>query len=255
MPNNNILTIENLSKSFDGIQAVNNCTFNVSNGSITGLIGPNGAGKTTVFNLITGFLSPDNGTVSFQENRIDKNPTHNIFKKGLVRTFQIPRELKKMTVLENLLVVPKDQIGEHIWSTIFSFRKIQKQEEININKARGILEFIRLNHLSNEYAGNLSTGQKKLLELARTLMSDPSLVLLDEPVAGVNPTLVNDLMDNIRRSNEELGITFLIIEHNMNFIMNLCDPIIVLSNGAKIAEGTAEEIKSDQSVVNAYLGG
>ncbi|MFL2627494.1 MAG: ABC transporter ATP-binding protein [Dehalococcoidia bacterium] len=255
MPNNNILTIENLSKSFDGIQAVNNCTFNVSNGSITGLIGPNGAGKTTVFNLITGFLPPDNGTVSFQENRIDKNPTHNIFKKGLVRTFQIPRELKKMTVLENLLVVPKDQIGEHIWSTIFSFRKIQKQEEININKARGILEFIRLNHLSNEYAGNLSTGQKKLLELARTLMSDPSLVLLDEPVAGVNPTLVNDLMDNIRRSNEELGITFLIIEHNMNFIMNLCDPIIVLSNGAKIAEGTAEEIKSDQSVVNAYLGG
>ncbi|MAR14466.1 MAG: ABC transporter ATP-binding protein [Chloroflexi bacterium] len=255
MPNNNILTIENLSKSFDGIQAVNNCTFNVSNGSITGLIGPNGAGKTTVFNLITGFLPPDNGTVSFQENRIDKNPTHNIFKKGLVRTFQIPRELKKMTVLENLLVVPKDQIGEHIWSTIFSFRKIQKQEEININKARDILEFIRLNHLSNEYAGNLSTGQKKLLELARTLMSDPSLVLLDEPVAGVNPTLVNDLMDNIRRSNEELGITFLIIEHNMNFIMNLCDPIIVLSNGAKIAEGTAEEIKSDQSVVNAYLGG
>lgn len=255
MPNNNILTIENLSKSFDGIQAVNNCTFNVSNGSITGLIGPNGAGKTTVFNLITGFLPPDNGTVSFQENRIDKNPTHNIFKKGLVRTFQIPRELKKMTVLENLLVVPKDQIGEHIWSTIFSFRKIQKQEEININKAKGILEFIRLNHLSNEYAGNLSTGQKKLLELARTLMSDPSLVLLDEPVAGVNPTLVNDLMDNIRRSNEELGITFLIIEHNMNFIMNLCDPIIVLSNGAKIAEGTAEEIKSDQSVVNAYLGG
>ena len=255
MPNNNILTIENLSKSFDGIQAVNNCTFNVSNGSITGLIGPNGAGKTTVFNLITGFLPPDNGTVSFQENRIDKNPTHNIFKKGLVRTFQIPRELKKMTVLENLLVVPKDQIGEHIWSTIFSFRKIQKQEDININKARGILEFIRLNHLSNEYAGNLSTGQKKLLELARTLMSDPSLVLLDEPVAGVNPTLVNDLMDNIRRSNEELGITFLIIEHNMNFIMNLCDPIIVLSNGAKIAEGTAEEIKSDQSVVNAYLGG
>ena len=255
MPNNNILTIENLSKSFDGIQAVNNCTFNVSNGSITGLIGPNGAGKTTVFNLITGFLPPDNGTVSFQENRIDKNPTHNIFKKGLVRTFQIPRELKKMTVLENLLVVPKDQIGEHIWSTIFSFRKIQKQEEININKARGILEFIRLNHLSNEYAGNLSTGQKKLLELARTLMSDPSLVLLDEPVAGVNPTLVNDLMDNIRRSNEELGITFLIIEHNMNFIMNLCNPIIVLSNGAKIAEGTADEIKSDQSVVNAYLGG
>ncbi len=255
MPNNNILTIENLSKSFDGIQAVNNCTFNVSNGSITGLIGPNGAGKTTVFNLITGFLPPDNGTVSFQENRIDKNPTHNIFKKGLVRTFQIPRELKKMTVLENLLVVPKDQIGEHIWSTIFSFRKIQKQEEINISKARDILDFIRLNHLSNEYAGNLSTGQKKLLELARTLMSDPSLVLLDEPVAGVNPTLVNDLMDNIRRSNEELGITFLIIEHNMNFIMNLCDPIIVLSNGAKIAEGTAEEIKSDQSVVNAYLGG
>ena len=123
------------------------------------------------------------------------------------------------------------------------------------NKAKDILAFIRLNHLSNEYAGNLSTGQKKLLELARTLMSDPSLVLLDEPVAGVNPTLVNDLMDNIRRSNEELGITFLIIEHNMNFIMNLCNPIIVLSNGAKIAEGTADEIKSDQSVVNAYLGG
>ena len=255
MPNNNILTIENLSKSFDGIQAVNNCSYNVSSGSITGLIGPNGAGKTTVFNLITGFLSQDSGNVSFQQKLIDKDPTHNIFKKGLVRTFQIPRELKKMTVLENLLVVPKNQIGEHIWSPLFSFKKIQLEEEININKAKNILDFIRLNHLTNEYAGNLSTGQKKLLELARTLMSDPSLVLLDEPVAGVNPTLVNDLMDNIRRSNKELGITFLIIEHNMNFIMNLCNPIIVLSNGTKIAEGTAEQIKSDQSVVNAYLGG
>ena len=255
MPNNNILTIENLSKSFDGIQAVNNCSFNVSTGSITGLIGPNGAGKTTVFNLITGFLSQDSGNVSFQQKLIDKDLTHNIFKKGLVRTFQIPRELKKMTVLENLLVVPKNHIGEHIWSPLFSFKKIQLEEEININKAKNILDFIRLNHLTNEYAGNLSTGQKKLLELARTLMSDPSLVLLDEPVAGVNPTLVNDLMDNIRRSNKELGITFLIIEHNMNFIMNLCNPIIVLSNGTKIAEGTAEQIKSDQSVVNAYLGG
>ena len=255
MPNNNILTIENLSKSFDGIQAVNNCSFNVSTGSITGLIGPNGAGKTTVFNLITGFLSHDSGNVSFQQKLIDKDPTHNIFKKGLVRTFQIPRELKKMTVLENLLVVPKNQIGAHIWSPLFSFKKIQLEEEININKAKNIMDFIRLNHLTNEYAGNLSTGQKKLLELARTLMSDPSLVLLDEPVAGVNPTLVNDLMDNIRRSNKELGITFLIIEHNMNFIMNLCNPIIVLSNGTKIAEGTAEQIKSDQNVVNAYLGG
>ena len=160
-----------------------------------------------------------------------------------------------MTVLENLLVVPKNQIGENIWSPLFSFKKIQREEETNINKAKDILDFIRLNHLTNEYAGNLSTGQKKLLELARTLMSDPKLVLLDEPVAGVNPTLVNDLMDNIRRSNEELGITFLIIEHNMNFIMNLCDPIIVLSNGTKIAEGTAKQIKSNQNVVNAYLGG
>ncbi len=255
MPNNNILTIENLSKSFDGIQAVNNCSFNVSSGSITGLIGPNGAGKTTVFNLITGFLPQDSGNVFFRQNLIDKEPTHNIFKKGLVRTFQIPRELKKMTVLENLLVVPKNQIGENIWSPLFSFKKIQREEETNINKAKDILGFIRLNHLTNEYAGNLSTGQKKLLELARTLMSDPKLVLLDEPVAGVNPTLVNDLMDNIRRSNEELGITFLIIEHNMNFIMNLCDPIIVLSNGTKIAEGTAKQIKSNQNVVNAYLGG
>ena len=153
------------------------------------------------------------------------------------------------------MVFHKNKIGEHIWSPLFSFKKIQLEEEININKAKNILDFIRLNHLTNEYAGNLSTGQKKLLELARTLMSDPSLVLLDEPVAGVNPTLVNDLMDNIRRSNKELGITFLIIEHNMNFIMNLCNPIIVLSNGTKIAEGTAEQKKSDHSVVNAYLGG
>ena len=148
-----------------------------------------------------------------RQKLIDKDLTHNIFKKGLVRTFQIPRELKKMTVLENLLVVPKNHIGEHIWSPLFSFKKIQLEEEININKAKNILDFIRLNHLTNEYAGNLSTGQKKLLELARTLMSDPSLVLLDEPVAGVNPTLVNDLMDNIRRSNKELGITFLTVSY------------------------------------------
>jgi branched-chain amino acid transport system ATP-binding protein len=255
MSNNNILTIENVSKSFDGIQAVNNCTFEIYEGSITGLIGPNGAGKTTVFNLITGFLAPDKGHVYFQKQKIDKTPTHKIFKKGLVRTFQIPRELKKMTVLENLLVVPKDQIGEHIWSPLISSKKINEQEEINIKKAKDVLNFIRLDHLTNEYAGNLSTGQKKLLELARTLMSDPSLVLLDEPVAGVNPTLVNDLMDNIKRSNVEFGITFLIIEHNMNFIMNLCNPILVLSNGAKISEGTSAEIRSDQTVIDAYLGG
>ena len=159
-----------------------------------------------------------------------------------------------MTVLENLLVVPKNQIGEHNWSPLFSFKKIQLEEEININKAKNILDFIRLNHLTNEYAGNLSTGQKKLLELGRTMMVDAKLVLLDEVGAGVNRTLLKDIGSAILRLNKEKGYTFCMIEHDMDFISRLCDPVIVMSEGSVLFKGTSDEVKNNEQVIESYLG-
>ncbi len=250
-----ILEVESLVRSFDGVRAVSGCSLSVRRGTITGLIGPNGAGKTTLFNLITGFIKPTSGHIRFQGERIDGLPPHRIFHRGIVRTFQIPRELKTMTVLENLMLVPPNQVGEQIWNPwLFSFR-VSRQERQIFEKAQEVLEFVDLAHLRDEYAANLSGGQKKLLELARTLMTDPAMILLDEPGAGVNRVLMRKLVDNIETLCRELGITFFVIEHDMDLITRLCNPVIVMSQGEFLAEGSPEEIKQDERVLDAYLGG
>jgi branched-chain amino acid transport system ATP-binding protein len=242
-------------KDFGGVRAVDRCSFNVGEGTITGLIGPNGAGKTTIFNLVTGFLKPSSGSIWFLDRRIDGLPPHQVFQQGILRTFQIPRELRRMTVLENLMLVPSGQLGEKVWVSWLRPRHVARQERALRQRSLEVLKFLNLHRLADEYAGNLSTGQKKLLELARTLMAQPRLVLLDEPGAGVNPSLMNVLVDDIRRANLERGVTFLIIEHNMDLIMKLCNPIVVMNNGATLAEGSPEEVKSNREVVEAYLGG
>ncbi len=250
-----LLEVRDLVKSFDGLRAVNRCTLQVRQGTITGLIGPNGAGKTTLFNLITGFLKPTAGAIYFRGQRIDGLPPHQVVRRGIVRTFQIPRILSHMTVLENLMLVPMGQAGEKLWPVLLASGRVAQQEEELFDKAMQVLEFLDLAHLRDEYAAHLSGGQRKLLELARTLMADPQLILLDEPGAGVNPVLMRRLVAAIQELCYVRGITFFIIEHDMDLISRLCDPVIVMSNGEKIAEGSPEEIKSDERVVEAYLGG
>ena len=250
-----ILVVDRVTRSFGGVLAVNECSLSVAKQSITGLIGPNGAGKTTLFNLITGFLKPTSGRISFDGERIDGLPPHVIFRKGIVRTFQIPRELKTMTVLENLMLVPPDQRGEHVWNPWFFAWRVSRQEEEIFGRAKQVLEFVDLLHLRDEYAANLSGGQKKLLELARTLMCNPKMILLDEPGAGVNRVLMKKLVENLERLRRELGITFFVIEHDMDLIAQLCDTVVVMSEGSRLAEGRPEEIKADERVLEAYLGG
>ncbi len=250
-----ILEVKNLKKRFGGLLAVDGCSLEVKQGTITGLIGPNGAGKTTLFNLITGHLRPDGGQVLFRGRDITGRPPHQIFHSNIYRTFQITREFPQMTVLENLMLMPEDQIGERVWNTWFRFKSIHDQEKALQEKAVEVLDFVGLRRLTNEYAGSLSGGQKKLLELARSMMADPEMVLLDEPGAGINPTLMQRLMSRIRQLCEEKGITFLLIEHDMNLVMNLCNPVIVMSEGKKLTEGTPDEVKTDERVLEAYLGG
>ncbi len=250
-----ILEVESVVKSFDGVRAVDGCSLSVRRRTITGLIGPNGAGKTTLFNLITGFLKPTSGHILFQGERVDGLPPHRIFHRGIVRTFQIPRELKTMTVLENLMLVPPNQVGEQIWNPLLFGFRVSRQERRIYEKALEVLEFVDLVHLRDEYAANLSGGQKKLLELARTLMTDPAMILLDEPGAGVNRVLMRKLVDNIETLCRELGITFFVIEHDMDLITRLCNTVIVMSQGEFLAEGSPEEIKRDERVLDAYLGG
>ena len=249
-----ILQVQDLTKAFGGLRAVNHCSFAIQPGTITGLIGPNGAGKTTIFNLITGFLNPGGGAIYFQGRRIDGLPPHEIVHRGLLRTFQIPRELKRMTVLENLMVVPPGQTGENVWVSWLLPWRVNRQERAIQRQALEVLDFLRLRPLANEYAGNLSTGQKKLLELARILMAQPTLALLDEPGAGVNPSLLNLLIDDIRRACVERKVTFLLIEHNMNLVMNLCDPVVVVRNGALLTQGTPAAVRANPEVMAAYLG-
>jgi branched-chain amino acid transport system ATP-binding protein len=250
-----ILVVDDVTRVFGGLRAVNGCSLTVAQGSITGLIGPNGAGKTTLFNIITGFLRPSSGRIYFGNERIDSLPPHRIFQKGVLRTFQIPRELKSMTVLENLMLVPSGQTGEQVWNAWCRPWRVGRDEETNFIKATEVLDFLELSHLRDEYAGNLSGGQKKLLELGRTLMSETKLILLDEPGAGVNRVLMRKLTADIERLRRELGITFFLIEHDMDLVAQLCDRVIVMSEGTTIAEGTPEEVRGNTLVLEAYLGG
>ncbi len=250
-----ILQVDRLTKSFGGVLAVNNCSLTISEGTITGLIGPNGAGKTTLFNLITGAEKPNAGRIRFRGRRIDGLAPHRIFHHGIIRTFQVPRELKTMTVLENLMLVPAGQRGEQIWNPLLFPGSVARQEQRNYDKAMDVLDFVELSHHRDEFASSLSGGQKKLLELARTLMCDPKLILLDEPGAGVNRVLMQKLVTKIELLREQLGVTIFIIEHDMDLVSRLCDPVIVMSEGAYLAEGTIDEVKRDERVLDAYLGG
>ena len=249
-----MLTVENLAKEFDGLTAVNNLNFTVEPNTISGLIGPNGAGKTTTFNMIAGHLKPSSGKIYFDGKEITNLRPHQTFQLGIVRTFQIPRPFSGMTVLENLTMVPRNQIGEKIWNNWLRNNAVAREEQQIREKANGLLEFLNLSDLQNEYSGNLSGGQLKLLELGRALMSDPKVILLDEPAAGVNPTLLEEIIDRIRDIHSQ-GVTFLIIEHNMELVMRLCSSILVMAEGDILMRGAPEEIRSDPRLIDAFLGG
>ncbi len=249
-----MLEATKLVKDFGGLRAVNQVSFRVAEGTITGLIGPNGAGKTTLFNMLAGALRPTSGSIAFLGHRIDGKPPHAIFRTGLVRTFQIPKPFKEMTVLENVMLVPLDQAGERFWNNWVQRGAVRREERAARDRARDTLDFLGLERLAGEYAKNLSGGQQKLLEIARALMADPSLILLDEPGAGVNPTLLGTIMDKLEEIHDR-GITFLIIEHNMDLIAALCDPVLVMAEGGLLMEGSPEAVRTDRRVLEAYLGG
>ncbi len=254
MSNSEILHVENISKFFGGLAAVNNCSLKIKKGSITGIIGPNGSGKTTLFNLIAGNLKSSKGSVIFNNENITNMPSYQLFSKGLLRTFQIAHEFSNLTVLENLMMVPSNQSGENLITALINPKLVEREEDQLKEKALEVIEFLNLKHLSNELAGNLSGGQKKLLELGRTMMVDAKLVLLDEVGAGVNRTLLKDLGTAILRLNKEKGYTFCMIEHDIDFISRMCDPVIVMSEGSVLFEGTSDEVKKNDKVIDSYLG-
>ncbi len=253
MSQDKLLSAQNLSKSFGGIKAVRDASIYVERGSITGLIGPNGAGKTTLFNLLSNFIRPDRGDVVFAGQTISKLQPHQIAQLGFIRTFQVARVLSRLSVLENMLLAKPKQTGENFWRVWLQQPQLRKEEKANKEKAMQILESVGLAAKAHDYAGALSGGQRKLLEMARTLMTDPQLILLDEPAAGVNPTLIQQICEHIITWNKS-GISFLIIEHNMDVIMSLCDRVWVLAEGTNLAAGTPAEIQSNEAVLQAYLG-
>ncbi len=250
-----ILETHNISKSFGSIRAVNNANIKIEAGKIHGLIGPNGAGKTTLFNIVAGVYQPDSGVVELAGNNVTGFPAHKMFENGLLRTFQIPHEYSNMTAIENLMMVPSRQIGEELAYALFRPGRFQSQEKEILSKASQIIEFLGMKRIQNELAGNLSGGQKKLLELGRTLMVDSKIVLLDELGAGVNPTLLNTLADNIKNLNRQFGQTYFIIEHNMEFISRLCDKVTVMIEGEVAIEGRPQEVLTNPMVLAAYFGG
>ncbi len=249
-----MIDVHDLHKHFGGARAVDGATLSIAPGSITGLIGPNGAGKTTLFNVIAGLIPPTSGQVSLGGEDITGLSPHILFQKGLLRTFQIAHEFSSMSVRENLMMVPGGQSGESLWNAFFRRSDIRDQERELAAKADEVLEFLTIDHLADEKAGNLSGGQKKLLELGRTMMVDARIVFLDEVGAGVNRTLLNTIGDAILRLNQERGYTFVVIEHDMDFIDRLCDPVICMAEGRVLAQGTLAEIKADERVIEAYLG-
>jgi neutral amino acid transport system ATP-binding protein len=249
----NLLSASGLSKSFGGVKAVNNAEIQVKKGTITGLIGPNGAGKTTLFNLLSNFIRPDQGRIIFDGEPINHLQPYQIAQMGMIRTFQVARVLSRLSVMENMLLAAQKQTGENFWNVWFKPHIVLKEEKQLKQKALDILDSVGLAAKVNDYAGALSGGQRKLLEIARALMTDPKMILLDEPAAGVNPTLINQICEYIHKWNQE-GMTFLIIEHNMDMIMSICDQVWVLAEGTNLAVGNPQEIQSNEQVLQAYLG-
>jgi branched-chain amino acid transport system ATP-binding protein len=249
-----MIRVEKLDKYFGGLHAVDNASLTIEAGSITGLIGPNGAGKTTLFNIIAGVHAPSSGKVFLGDEDITGLPPHELFHRGLLRTFQIAHEFSSLTVRENLMMVPPNQSGEKLISAWFRPAKVIEEENEIRAKADDVIDFLQLSHVADERAGNLSGGQKKLLELGRTMMVDAKIVFLDEVGAGVNRTLLNTIGDAIIRLNKERGYTFCMIEHDMDLIARLCNPVIVMAEGSVLTQGTLEEIKTNEDVIEVYLG-
>jgi ABC-type branched-subunit amino acid transport system ATPase component len=249
-----LLEAHEVRKHYGGVAAVDAASLKVEPGSITSLIGPNGAGKTTLFNIVTGFVRADGGTVTLAGERVDGRPPHALARRGLVRTFQTPRALTRMTVLENVLVGAPAHPGEHVWRLVTSPRAGRRREAELRGRALELLRLVRLDDAADDYAGTLSGGQRKLLELTRALMTEPRLLLLDEPMAGVNPTLAHRLLDRIRALRDEDGLTFLLIDHDLDVVMSVSDRVIVMSEGRVIAAGTPDEVRANPVVVDAYLG-
>ena len=248
-----MITVKNLSKHFGGIKAVDGVDLHIDRGSITGLVGPNGAGKTTMFNLIAGLYQPTEGEIILDGEDVTELTSHQLFHKGLLRTFQIAHEFPTLSVLENLMMVPADQLGENLMNTWLKRKQIREEEKALQAKAEEVVDFLSISHLKNERAGNLSGGQKKLLELGRSLMKNPDLLLLDEPLAGVNPKLAEDLLEKIKNLSDQ-GITILMVEHNIEAVMKISERVVVLAEGKVIAEGTPQTVRSNDKVIEAYLG-
>jgi ABC-type branched-subunit amino acid transport system ATPase component len=250
-----MLSIRNLQKDFGSLRALDRVSLEVKANSIVGLIGPNGSGKTTLFNVVSGFYEKDGGKVYFKGERIDGLTPDKIAKKGLCRTFQVSKAPEGLTVLENMMLAAKNQVGENPLGALFMRPRVHKSEKANLNRAMDLLEMLQLVDLKNEYAGDLSGGQKKLLSLGRIFMLEPDLILLDEPTAGVNLTLTRDLLKVIKKLQKKEGKSFFIIEHSMKVISDICDRVYVLNFGRKMAEGTPEEIQQNEQVLKAYLSG
>jgi branched-chain amino acid transport system ATP-binding protein len=249
------IDVRNVTKRFGNVLAVDRCSLKVEQGSITGLIGPNGAGKTTMFNMVAGAFAPTSGSILLDGRDVTGLPAHELFARGLLRTFQIAQEFSHMTALENLMTVPAGQSGESVFNAFFRRGLLETEELATRRKAEDVLQLLRLTHVKNEKAGNLSGGQKKLLELGRVMMAEARVVLLDEIAAGVNRTLLNDLAAVIERLNRENGLTFFVIEHDMDLIARLCDPVIVMAAGSVMMQGPMAEIRSNPEVIEAYFGG
>jgi len=248
-----IIATRSLTHDFGAFRAVDGVSLAIRKGSITGLIGPNGAGKSTYFNALTGALKPTGGSVLFEGRDVTGQSPDQLYRQGLARTFQIPRPFARMSVLENVMLAPTRQTGETIFGALLRSRQVALQERAIRDKAMGILDFMTLAELADHPAGKISGGQMKLLELARVLMGDPSVILLDEPAAGVNPVLTQVLIERIEELNRQ-GTTFFIIEHDMDFVMRHCEPVIALAEGRVVFEGTAEEARNDPVLLEAYLG-
>ena len=249
-----MIRVEEVSKYFGGLRAVDHVTLEIARGSITGLIGPNGAGKTTLFNTVAGLYAPTGGRIFLDGEEITGLKPHQLFHKGLLRTFQIAHEFDRLSVIENLMMVPPGQSGENLFDAWFRRGQVRREEARIRERAREVIDFLNLGHIADELAGNLSGGQKKLLELGRTMMVDAKIVFLDEVGAGVNRTLLREIGDAIVKLNRDQDYTFCMIEHDMDFIGRLCDPVICMAEGAVLAQGTAEEVKNNEEVIEAYLG-